>query len=36
MIERIDPIPNLEGSPGVFGAAPAEIFFDNLKVYANK
>ena len=36
MIERIDPIPNLQGSPGIFGAAPAEIFFDNLKVYANK
>jgi hypothetical protein len=36
MIERVDPIPNLQGSPGVFGAAPAEIFFDNLKVYPNK
>ncbi len=36
MIERVDPIPNLQGSPGVFGAAPAEIFFDNLKVYSNK
>jgi outer membrane protein assembly factor BamB len=36
MIERVDPIPNLQGSPGLFGAAPAEIFFDNLKVYANK
>ncbi len=36
MIERVDSIPNLQGSPGVFGAAPAEIFFDNLKVYANK
>lgn len=36
LIERIDPIPNLQGSPGIFGAAPAEIFFDNLKVYANK
>jgi hypothetical protein len=35
-IERVDPIPNLQGSPGLFGAAPAEIFFDNLKVYANK
>ena len=36
MIERVDPIPNLQGSPGIFGAAPAEIFFDNLKVYPNK
>ena len=36
MIERVDPIPNLQGSPGLFGAAPAEIFFDNVKVYPNK
>jgi hypothetical protein len=36
MIERVDPIPNLQGSPGIFGSAPAEIFFDNLKVTANK
>ncbi|HWT01040.1 MAG TPA: PQQ-binding-like beta-propeller repeat protein [Pyrinomonadaceae bacterium] len=35
-IERVDPIPNLQGSPGLFGAAPAEIFFDNVKVYPNK
>ena len=35
-IERIDPIGNHQGSPGVFGNAPAEIFFDNLKVYSNK
>lgn len=36
MIERIDPIPNRQGAPGVFGNALAEIFFDNLKVYPNK
>jgi outer membrane protein assembly factor BamB len=36
MIERIDPIPNLQGAPGLFGNALAEILFDNLKVYANK
>jgi hypothetical protein len=36
MIERIDPIPNRQGAPGVFGNALAEISFDNLKVYANK
>jgi hypothetical protein len=36
MIERVDPIPNLQGSPGLFGNAPAEIFFDNLKVTSNK
>jgi len=36
MIERIDPIPNLQGAPGLFGNALAEILFDNVKVYANK
>ena len=36
MIERIDPIPNLQGAPGIFGNALAEIYFDNLKVYSNK
>jgi hypothetical protein len=36
LIERVDSIPNLEGSPGIFGNAPAEIFFDNLKVTSNK
>lgn len=36
MVERIDPIPNRQGAPGIFGNALAEIFFDNLKVYANK
>ncbi len=36
MIERVDPIPNRQGAPGIFGNALAEIFFDNLKVYANK
>ncbi|MBA3570532.1 MAG: PQQ-binding-like beta-propeller repeat protein [Pyrinomonadaceae bacterium] len=36
MIERIDPIPNRQGAPGIFGNGLAEIYFDNLKVYANK
>ena len=36
MIERIDPIPNRQGAPGIFGSALAEIYFDNLKVYSNK
>ncbi|HWN09190.1 MAG TPA: PQQ-binding-like beta-propeller repeat protein [Pyrinomonadaceae bacterium] len=36
MIERIDPIPNRQGTPGIFGNALAEIYFDNLKVYPNK
>jgi outer membrane protein assembly factor BamB len=36
MIERIDPIPNRQGAPGIFGNGLAEIYFDNLKVYTNK
>ncbi|MFN2510050.1 MAG: PQQ-binding-like beta-propeller repeat protein [Pyrinomonadaceae bacterium] len=36
MIERIDPIPNRQGAPGIFGNALAEVYFDNVKVYANK
>ncbi len=36
MIERIDPIPNRQGAPGIFGNALAEIYFDNVKVYPNK
>ena len=35
MIERIDPIPNRQGAPGIFGSALAELYFDNLKVYKN-
>jgi outer membrane protein assembly factor BamB len=35
-IEKIDPIGNHQGSPGLFGNAPAEVYFDNLKVYSNK
>lgn len=36
VIERIDPIPNRQGAPGIFGNALAELYFDNLKVYPNK
>ena len=36
MIERIDPIPNQKGAPGIFGNGLAELYFDNIKVYANK
>jgi hypothetical protein len=32
IIERIDPIPNRQGSPGIYADAPFEIFFDNLRV----
>ncbi len=35
-LERIDPIPNKQGTPGVYADAPFEIFFDNLKVTAHK
>jgi outer membrane protein assembly factor BamB len=36
MIERIDTIPNRQGAPGIFGNGLAELYFDNIKVYANK
>jgi len=36
MIERIDPIPNRQGSPGIYADAPFEIFIDNLKVIPNR
>jgi outer membrane protein assembly factor BamB len=36
MIERIDPIPNRQGAPGIFGNALAELYFDNLNVYPNR
>ena len=36
MIEMIDQIPNRQGAPGVFGNGLAELYFDNIKVYANK
>ena len=36
MVERIDPIPNRQGAPGIFGNGLAELYFDNLKVYPNK
>jgi outer membrane protein assembly factor BamB len=35
LIERIDPIPNRRGSPGIYADALFEIFFDNLKVTSN-
>jgi hypothetical protein len=34
-LEKIDPIPNFQGSPGIYADAPAEIFFDNLEVKHN-
>lgn len=35
MIERIDPVPNRQGAPGIYGSALSELYFDNLKVYKN-
>ena len=35
-IERVDPIPNRQGSPGIYADAPFEVFFDNLKVTSNR
>jgi outer membrane protein assembly factor BamB len=41
-IERIDPIGNVKGSPGLYADAPsqagggAELYYDNIKVYRNK
>ena len=29
-----DPLPNREGSPGLYGYSPAEIYYDNVKVWA--
>jgi outer membrane protein assembly factor BamB len=36
LIEKIDPIPNRQGSPGIYADAPYEVFFDNVKVVSNK
>ena len=36
LIEKTDPIPNRQGSPGIYADAPFEVFFDNLKVTSNK
>ena len=41
-IERVDPIGNLKGSPGVYADAPSqagggsELYYDNIKVYKNR
>ncbi len=36
-IEHEDPLPNMNGAPGLFGnASNAEIFIDNIKVTPNK
>jgi hypothetical protein len=35
-LEKIDPIPNLKGSPGIYADAPNEVYLDNIKVTPNK
>ena len=35
-IEKIDPVGNHEGAPGIFAAAQFGAYFDNLKVYPNQ
>ncbi len=35
LIEKIDAIPNKQGSAGVYADAPNEVFFDNIKVVPN-
>ena len=36
LIDRTDPIPNLQGSPGIFTDAQFGVYFDNLKVTPNQ
>jgi len=31
-----DALPNLEGSPGLYGYSPAEVYYDNIKIMRNK
>lgn len=35
LVERVDPIGNREGSPGLFGDAQFGVYYDNLKVVPN-
>jgi outer membrane protein assembly factor BamB len=35
LIERVDPIGNRSGSPGLYADAAAEIYYDNIRVYPN-
>ena len=36
LIQKTDPVGNREGSPGLFGDAQFGVFYDNLKVTANR
>jgi hypothetical protein len=35
-VELLDPRPHRAGAAGIYADAPVEIFFDNLKVEANR
>jgi hypothetical protein len=35
-VEHVDPIPNRQGSPGIYADATHEVFFDNIKVVPNR
>jgi outer membrane protein assembly factor BamB len=35
LVEKIDPIGNREGAPGIYADAPFEVFFDNFRVTPN-
>ncbi|MGH9672998.1 MAG: serine/threonine protein kinase, partial [Bryobacteraceae bacterium] len=34
-VERVDPIGNRQGAPGIYADAPFEVFIDNIKVEPN-
>ena len=36
LVERIDPIAQPPGQPGIYADAPVEVFFDNVKVVSNR
>jgi len=36
LVQKVDPIGNHEGSPGIFGDAKFGVYFDNIKVTANQ
>jgi hypothetical protein len=36
LIEKIDPIPNRQGSPGIYADAPNDVYIDNIRVTPNK
>jgi hypothetical protein len=36
LVERVDPVGNREGAPGIYADAPFEVYFDNIKVTSNQ